>query len=439
MAELERLQRRRVAAKGWATRTANVLSDLLDQKPDSEIAGVDHHLAVLEARKECESRLASLDELQSAVECELDSGALAVDLEAAWNFREGIRRVLLRAEAVVRKQSDSDGQAASTAGGSGTGGASARLPKLELPKFDGNVLQWETFWESFRCAVDQLSELPAVHKLTYLRSLLVGEARRCVEGLPLKAENYVTTCELLKERFGRPELVIFAHIQQLLSISSAAGSKLQDLVDRLLVEVRSLEALGITGQQYGVILTPLLLSRLPSEVRLEWARTSVGKEGNLDHLISFLQQEISRLDRSRVYESLASPRASSGGAAMTAAGRRASPTAGRQGPVAGLPGRREARPAQRPSVAALQTASLGRSCCSYCGQQHPTAKCGAWQKLSVPDRFSWVREKGLCFCCLENTHLARRCADRCGRCGGRHHFTLWGCGMCAGSPRVGGC
>ena len=204
-----------------------------------------------------------------------------------------------------------------------------KLPKLELPKFDGDVLQWETFRQSFQCAVGQSTELSLVQKLTYLRSLQVGEARRCVEGLPLKSENYDTTCNLLKHRFGRQELVIFAHVQQLLSIGASAGGKLQELVDRLLVQVRSLEALGITGQQYGVILTPLLLSRLPSEVRLEWARSSVGKEGDLDHLLSFLQQEIARLDRSQVYEGLDSHRPSAGRAAVAAT------AAGRPGPGGG--------------------------------------------------------------------------------------------------------
>ena len=133
-----------------------------------------------------------------------------------------------------------------------------------------------------------VSELSMVQKLTYLKSLLVGQARHCVEGLPLKSENYDTTCNLLKHRFGRQELVIFAHVQQLLGIGASAGGKLQELVDRLLVQVRSLEALDITGQQYGVILPPLLLSRLPSEVQLEWARSSVGKEGDSDHFSLFV-------------------------------------------------------------------------------------------------------------------------------------------------------
>ena len=85
--------------------------------------------------------------------------------------------------------------------------ARLRLPKLDLPHFTGEVLEWEPFWQSFECAVDA-SDLPEVQKLTYLRYLLDGEARRCVEGLPLKADSYAATCELLKTRFGRKELVI---------------------------------------------------------------------------------------------------------------------------------------------------------------------------------------------------------------------------------------
>ena len=106
----------------------------------------------------------------------------------------------------------------------------------------------------------------------------------------------------LRRRYGRPERLIFSHVQRLLTIGSgdAQGSSLQDLVDRLLVQVRSLEVLGVTGEQYGVLLTPLLLSRLPTEVRMEWARTSDGKESDLDHLLQFLQLEIARRDRSQV-------------------------------------------------------------------------------------------------------------------------------------------
>ena len=413
MVDLKRLQKRRVAAKGWATRSTNVLADLLDQKLEMT-PGVDPRLAVLDAKRECEGRLAALDDVQSAVECELDPTALEGDLDAAWAFRDRIKKVMLRAEASLQTASEDLRLAASASGGHGN----ARLPKLELPRFQGDVLRWGAFWEAFESAVDQ-TDLSEVTKLTYLRSLLGGEALRCVEGLALCAQSYYATCELLKNRFGRQELIIFSHVQQLLQISGSSGARLQTLVDELMVQVRSLEALGITGQQYGVILTPLLLSRLPTAVRLEWARTSVGKESDLQHLLDFLQQEICRLERSGVYADLTAAEPA-GRAAVAATGRQAAASTGRPGPAAGPPGRRDGRPGPS-STAALQMATLG---CGYCGQHHTADKCGAWQRLSVAERFGLVREKRLCFCCLQPNHLARRCAARCERCGGRHHVTL---------------
>ena len=71
--------------------------------------------------------------------------------------------------------------------------------------------------------------------------------------------------------------------------------------------MRSLEALGITGSQYGVILTPVVLSRLPSDLRMEWARDSVKRESDLTFLLQFIKNEIERRERSQVYKEM-SPR-----------------------------------------------------------------------------------------------------------------------------------
>ena len=54
------------------------------------------------------------------------------------------------------------------------------------------------------------------------------------------------------------------------------------LRDGILIHIRSLEALGVTGKQCEVFLTPVILFRLPSELRLEWARDGDGHESDLD-------------------------------------------------------------------------------------------------------------------------------------------------------------
>ena len=69
----------------------------------------------------------------------------------------------------------------------------------------------------------------------------------------------------------------------------------------LQAHMRSLEALNITGQQYGVVLTPLVLSRLPPDLRLEWAREGELHESDLGYLLDFLQRELERRERSQTF------------------------------------------------------------------------------------------------------------------------------------------
>ena len=47
-----------------------------------------------------------------------------------------------------------------------------QLPKLQLPTFDGNIMNWAQFWAQFRTAVDSNPDLTQEHKLAYLRDAI---------------------------------------------------------------------------------------------------------------------------------------------------------------------------------------------------------------------------------------------------------------------------
>ena len=95
----------------------------------------------------------------------------------------------------------------------------ARLPTLELPKFSGDHTGWQPFWDKFKAVIDN-SDLATVTKFTYLQSLLKGEASAAISGLALTEANYVTACDILQQRFGRKERIVFGHIQELLNLTS---------------------------------------------------------------------------------------------------------------------------------------------------------------------------------------------------------------------------
>ena len=52
-----------------------------------------------------------------------------------------------------------------------------------------------------------------IDKLSYLKSLMEGSAASCIQGLTLSKANYDTVITMLQERFGRPQQIITAHME----------------------------------------------------------------------------------------------------------------------------------------------------------------------------------------------------------------------------------
>ena len=292
---------RLIASKGWVVGATKSLNELLE-KPDITV------VALNDAIGEFDKRLTSFDYIQSELELSIETEeAFLACVNKAADFPEKahVSRVNAASKLLELTQSDQDAADKSTC----VSAADVKLPKLTLPKFSGDVLEWQSFWDQFKVNVHD-SDLPVVSKFSYLLSLLQGEAKQAVQGLSMTSDHYKTACKILEDWYGRIERIIFTHIQKLLNItipSKCSISVLWKLNDDLQAHTRSLSALGIDGDKY-VILTPLILSRLPQDIRLEWSREEKGHENDVTFLLEFLQSEIQRRERSHVFkESIASP------------------------------------------------------------------------------------------------------------------------------------
>ena len=51
-----------------------------------------------------------------------------------------------------------------------------------------------------------------------------------------------------------------------------SNKAMRDKVDELCSTVRALQVQGVTPDHYGVLLMPLIESKLPKDWRMEWAR-----------------------------------------------------------------------------------------------------------------------------------------------------------------------
>jgi len=86
----------------------------------------------------------------------------------------------------------------------------SKLPKLTLPTFDGDILQWQRFWDSFESSIHSNGNLTDVQKFGYLKAQLEGAAAMTVEGFTLTNANYTRAVELLRERNGQNCKIIHA-------------------------------------------------------------------------------------------------------------------------------------------------------------------------------------------------------------------------------------
>ena len=278
--------------------------------------------------------------------------------------------------------------------------ARTKLPKLTLRRFRGDVTQFRTFWDTFESTVHSNPGLTKIDKFSYLVSLLEGSASRAIEGLPVTEENYDSAVEILKKRFGKPQQLISAHMEELLKLNICAvdkPSQLRFLYDKISVNIRGLEALGVKSEQYGSLLIPIIMAKLPDEIRIQVARNTSQDVWEIDSLLDLIQSEIDAREMSEKIK------------AATEQGKRPSsskppiPTAGTF------------------FGATSNTESIVPKCV-YCNERHFSASCNKVTDINV--RRDILRRDKRCFMCLKKGHLVDQCDKSCRNCKRRHHQSI---------------
>ena len=139
----------------------------------------------------------------------------------------------------------------------------------------GDRKTWQTFWDSFSSPVHRNASLTNVDKFNYLRSLLDGLAHdlNSLTGLPLTQLNYKEATEILTERFGNKQIIVISsHMEALLKLQPVDTMPnvkgIRGALDNLGIQARGLHALGIDSAQYGALLIPIFMEKLPEELRL---------------------------------------------------------------------------------------------------------------------------------------------------------------------------
>ncbi|XP_053372929.1 uncharacterized protein LOC123565249 [Mercenaria mercenaria] len=277
-----------------------------------------------------------------------------------------------------------------------------RLPKLDLPKFDGNILDWQSFWDSYESAIHTNPSLSGVQKFNYLKSSLRGEAVQIIAGFSLTNINYDKAVSLLHERYGQRDKIIQTYMKALLEVPAPVYTvtSLRKFYDTTETYIRGLDSLGQNESTYGSLLTPVILQKLSPEVRTNITRAHGTQSWCLNDLMRCILNEVNILDAGNALNTPQEVFATA--SFLTKSDIR----------------RPEKKNKEKSSAKYTKVQT-----CVYCKGEHSSTDC-----LKVYDRehrLNIVKEKQLCFNCL-GSHKVNVCKSKfkCKICSRRHHTSL---------------
>ena len=284
-----------------------------------------------------------------------------------------------------------------------------KLPKLSLPSFDGDITQWTSFWESFSSTIHECSSLADIDKFKYLQQALKGHAAETIAGLPISNRNYHEALELLQKRYGNKQIIISKYVETLIGLPTIESSndlhKLRCLFDKTEATVRSLRGVGVSEDNYGTILTPIIMAKVPSELRIIISR-NLSEEWDLTGVLENFGKELALREKCAF------------------------------APISNKKTHMEFKAKSRNGIyneAPATTATLmvnqdGQRVptCLFCCQQHFSSSC---TKVTNPNaRKQILKEKRRCFICLRGGHISKQCnsGSKCYNCRGKHHVSICG-------------
>lgn len=254
---MEKLKKSRAAVRSTFTRTYNSMWTLFqDETPNKE-----ELQALLELLQE---KMTELEEWNSKItenvqnDDEKTSEELARELDGQDEYK--LRYISLKNKTLallnpipdVESLRD-DGSQISQPGSAHADSKRFRLPKMEHPKFSGELKDWLQFWSLYK-GIHQDPTISKAQKFGYLVPAMAegSRARELVLSFPPTEENYDEAIAALTNRFGKEDLLVEMYIRELLklvlhnAIHKNETRPLESTYDKLKTQLRSLGTLGVT-------------------------------------------------------------------------------------------------------------------------------------------------------------------------------------------------
>jgi hypothetical protein len=182
-----------------------------------------------------------------------------------------------------------------------------RLPRLDVPHFDGNLLEWVTFRDMFTSMVGNSTSLSPGQKLAHLKSVLNGEPLRLINSLLICDANYLIAWDALSNRYTNDREYLFAILSRFTgqpNLHHPTSTSLRAMVDITQECIRSLAVLAIPMDKgLNAFIMFLTTNKLDATSRGLWEQRLMDTSiRSLEDLLKFVEQRARALSaESSVY------------------------------------------------------------------------------------------------------------------------------------------
>ena len=151
---------------------------------------------------------------------------------------------------------------------------------------------------------------------------------------------------------------------------------LRFLYDKITVLTRGLESLGAKSERNGSLLIPVIMAKLPPELRLRFARDTTKEVWEIAELMETVRNEVEARETADIVRVVSRPN--------------------------------NPRPSNPPVASALALVLANSSIkCVYGGEQHFSASC--LKIRSARECKAVLLRSGRCFNCLKTNHRSKEC------------------------------
>uniref|UniRef100_A0AC35FD49 Integrase catalytic domain-containing protein n=1 Tax=Panagrolaimus sp. PS1159 TaxID=55785 RepID=A0AC35FD49_9BILA len=297
---------------------------------------------------------------------------------------------------------------------------SLKMPALNIQKFDGNYLSYNSFWQRFKYLVHD-QNYPKVEKLITLYGLLDGKALKAVEGFQMVEENYDTVIQILADRFGNQNRILQELHAKLRATPRArpTAQSMRETVDSINKICRELKNFGVDIENDSTRLD--IIDKMPPREKDELSYMNIATpRPSTDAILQKMDNMVIKAEissKNRFFEN-------------------------NQSTLSLFPQQRRFDHSTSPNSSYNNTKPVGfkpvqstysnrtpendsskKFVCSLCEEIHPAANCPTY--VTVQAKLNQLKAKNYCTKCARRSHITKQCQTNvcCRTCDG-HHYTF---------------